>query len=333
MKRTLPLTAATLCCAVLCAPSVNAQSPAEGKLLRAAFDARDQDSNQTLNDREWDGPKAAFLALDRNGDDALSFAEWLKFDAARDSLQPKRPTTDPGLRKRLTLLARYDSDGNGRLTRDEWTGDPAAFAVLDVDGNDIVDARDAAALPVDSAPKQMTLPDGINRRLPSRADLLKEFDRDNDQRLSAAELRPAKALRRLVKFADTNRDGILDREELDAVIRTVNMRIAARERGYGRATAYRIPFKAWDSDKDGRLSQDEFQRRQDLFARLDRNRDAAVTEQEVERYRRSVEERGFFGRYDLDDNGKITREEFDGPAPAFNRADRNGDGVITKGDR
>jgi len=37
-------------------------------------------------------------------------------------------------------------------------------------------------------------------------------------------------------------------------------------------------------------------------------------------------------RSDADKNGRITREEFQGPAELFDRLDRNGDGVLTKED-
>lgn len=36
------------------------------------------------------------------------------------------------------------------------------------------------------------------------------------------------------------------------------------------------------------------------------------------------------GRDDKNKDGKVTREEFSGPAPFFQRLDRNGDGVITR---
>ena len=66
---------------------------------------------------------------------------------------------------------------------------------------------------------------------------------------------------------------------------------------------------------------------------MDLNRDAAVTELEVLRYRRAFEGTDFLSKFDLNQNGKVTRKEFGGSLAAFNRADRNGDGVISKRDR
>lgn len=42
--------------------------------------------------------------------------------------------------------------------------------------------------------------------------------------------------------------------------------------------------------------------------RADAGRDGIVTRAEVDRYVRSIEQAGFLARFDLNDDGKVTRE-------------------------
>ena len=63
------------------------------------------------------------------------------------------------------------------------------------------------------------------------------------------------------------------------------------------------------------------------------NRDAHVTREEVERYKRSVEGNNFIEKHDLNGDGRVSLQEFGGSPDAFRRADRNGDGYISSRDR
>jgi Ca2+-binding EF-hand superfamily protein len=94
-----------------------------------------------------------------------------------------------------------------------------------------------------------------------------------------------------------------------------------------------VTFDVWDTDKDGRVRQNEWMGPRELFDRIDLDRDAAVSRDEVRRYELRVRGEDFVGRFDLDGDGRVTPAEFGGPTGAFRRADRNGDGVITRGDR
>ena len=58
-----------------------------------------------------------------------------------------------------------------------------------------------------------------------------------------------------------------------------------------------------------------------------------MTPDEIERYRRSVEGATFLERFDLNDDGRVTLEEFGGSPAAFRRADQNGDGTVSLADR
>ncbi|MCA8958310.1 MAG: EF-hand domain-containing protein, partial [Planctomycetes bacterium] len=172
----------------------------------------------------------------------------------------------------------------------------------------------------------------VRAALPGAAQLLAALGKDKDGNLSRKEVE-GNPLAALLPHGDRNGDGMLDRRELDALIARVNRALAERDRGYGKPRAPVIPFKAWDKNHDGRLELKEFVSMKELFAAIDLNRDAAVTELELLRFKKSFEGSSFLDRFDLNGDGKVTREEFAGTRAAFDRADRNGDGVISARDR
>jgi poly(3-hydroxybutyrate) depolymerase len=55
-----------------------------------------------------------------------------------------------------------------------------------------------------------------------------------------------------------------------------------------------------------------------------------ITRQQVTRQRRAPGPRGFMTRLDKNNDGKVSRSEFDGPNDHFHHLDGNGDGVITE---
>jgi len=94
-----------------------------------------------------------------------------------------------------------------------------------------------------------------------------------------------------------------------------------------------VPFDAWDKDDDEKVRQNEWMGPLGLFAQIDVDRDAAVTRDEALRYRKRVLGQDFVERFDLNGDGKVSLEEFAGPTGAFRRADRSGDGSVTRQDR
>ncbi|MGE3877916.1 MAG: hypothetical protein AB7I19_02565 [Planctomycetota bacterium] len=319
----------------LSAAALNAQDS------KAIFAGLDSDKSGSLERREFPGSDEQFRAIDADRNQRLSEAEVAKsalvrtlLDAARRNASAPRARIDPaiGVIERLDVLGAFDANRDGRVSSKEWRGTADAFAELDLDRDGDLDSRDRelAKRRAGDAVKPAVLPE-LTRRLDSPERLIERLDRNRNGSLDGTEVRDHD-LAKAFDYADRNRDGALDPNELARVVQDVARRIESRERGTGRILAYQVPFSTWDKDHDGRLVAAEWAGPGALFLRIDRDRDAALTKAEVDRYVRSVEGRTFFDRFDLDDNGQVTTKEYGGPINLFRRLDRNRDGVITRSD-
>ena len=97
-----------------------------------------------------------------------------------------------------------------------------------------------------------------------------------------------------------------------------------------------------DKNGDGKIDRDEWPGRAETFDRLDRNGDGVIDEVEMPGGRGDGPG-GRFGqmdpgqrwqamleRFDANDDGRISEDEFEGPDKVFGFLDRNNDGVITE---
>lgn len=333
--RTLRTVSLLLCCAA----ALPAQDEA---LLRQQFAALDLDKDGVLTRKEFPGSDRQFEQMDRDRDGKVLPAEFAASEVAqrflraayRNRVEPRPRTTAESLALgRLGWLARFDANRDGRIARSEWTGTEQAFVTLDLDGNGVIDRGDLgearAVAPVPPPP----LPEIRLELYYSAEEMLRRLDRDGDGRITGREFDRIKDLRQALAHVDRDRDDALDREELQRLLELVAARAAEQERNSSRPQPYAVPFDEWDKDKSGRVEQNEWQGPRGLFERMDWNRDAAVSRDEVQRYRRMVTGDDFVARFDLNGDGKVTLDEFGGPPAAFARADRNGDGVVTRADR
>jgi Ca2+-binding EF-hand superfamily protein len=333
------LTCALLLGALLPGPSLPAQ---DGKqLLTEQFQRLDADKDGALQRPEFPGSDRQFAAMDKDKDGKATLAEYLASDTAARFLRAnyqnqKEPRPRQGLDalalRRFEQLSRCDPNKDGKVTRAEWRGSDEAFLQLDLDDSGAIDGKDRAEAMAAAPAATPPLPD-FRGALPSAADLLLRLDKDKDDKLSKKEASANKPLEGAFAIADRNQDGCLDDQELQALLAAIERLRADDSRAQGKPIPYDVPFDAWDKDKDGKVRQNEWQGPRSLFERMDLDRDAAVSRDEVARYRKRVTGDDFVQRFDLDGDGKVTLAEFGGPADAFRRADKNGDGVISRSDR
>src|SRR5262245_363753 len=90
-----------------------------------------------------------------------------------------------------------------------------------------------------------------------------------------------------------------------------------------------------DSNKDGKISKDEWKGPADRFTQLDSNGDGYLTRDEMAAGGRGGPngargQRGASRDMDTNNDGVISRDEWKGPAQAFDRLDVNHDGSISR---
>ncbi len=99
-----------------------------------------------------------------------------------------------------------------------------------------------------------------------------------------------------------------------------------------------------DRDGDGRVSADEFDGPAEHFSDLDKDGDGHLSENEAPQGpppgrrqggqggqgRQGGGPGGFIERLDHDGDGRVSRDEFDGPTEHFSDLDRDGDGYLNE---
>jgi len=93
-------------------------------------------------------------------------------------------------------------------------------------------------------------------------------------------------------------------------------------------------LQRYDKNRDGSIDMKEFPHER-RFKEIDADGNGVLSRAEVEQSLdkvRSERSLDFIERFDLNRDGKVTREEFTGPARVFEAKDKNFDGVIDASD-
>jgi len=285
------------------------------RMAQAILGRLDKDGDNRLSAEELPADGRLDLAeSDKNGDGFLD-----RFELAI-ALQSARGQGGPGFdpRRLRQALEEMDADGDGRITREEWKGREEIFRRLDADGDGIVTREEIR--------QAIGRLEGWAGR--SGDALFRRADKDGDGRVSREEwpLSP-EAFDRF----DRNGDGFISREEVTPRGPRAG-RMAPDEQSGRDSTRF---LGRWDANGDGKVSREEFPHER-RFAEMDANSDGVLDASEIEEAcdkRLAESGYGFLERFDLDQDGRVTRDEFTGPMRVFERLDRNHDGVIDESDR
>ena len=163
---------------------------------------------------------------------------------------------------------------------------------------------------------------------PNILENLLQLDANGDQTIDRAEVPESaqEAFDKILEQADRNHNSKLEAEEVRAALESL------RSLGNNASAEAQARFKAMDTDNDGKVSRSEFKGPEALYNRLDANADGVIDDQEAAQAYRQMTARASLERLkrlDANDDGKITRDEYQGPAALFDRLDTDGDGTLT----
>jgi Ca2+-binding EF-hand superfamily protein len=109
-----------------------------------------------------------------------------------------------------------------------------------------------------------------------------------------------------------------------------------RGRGLKKGQGWDVFASVFDADKDGKVTREEMLAKQPAFDRADANHDGTVTETEFDTTpasQRFPKLKSWIARFDADKDKKVSLQEFnDARMKGFEKADKNKDGAIEKGE-
>ena len=234
----------------------------------------------------------------------------------------------------------YDANQDGKVTKEEFSGDADIFELLDKNKDGSV-CLDELGLPADykprPLPKEPENDEGSMKggNLAKRAEemkkrfiQLKAMDKDGDGRVSKDEYNGKLPF----DYMDKNKDGFIDEKD-------------SKGGGGGEMPGGGMPmspeemanrFKEADKNGDGKVSKEEFPGAAERFARLDKDADGFVTIEEFQAAMKDMPQgegkggRRMLMQFDKNGDGKIARDEFPGGDEKFKELDKNGDGFIAE---
>ncbi len=218
-----------------------------------------------------------------------------------------------------------DRNGDGMISRDEWSGSPRSFEVHDwngdgrLAGNEVRpsgqgnNGRAGKGRADDDREVADHVPGRAERYLNWTADGFTSLDHNRDRRVTADEWHfDLESFRR----ADRNRDDVLTRAEF------LN--------GDGEDDDREDSFDDLDANNNGLVERSEWHASATMFSLLDRNRDGVLSRFEVVGSTPSQDTYDEFATLDLNRNSTIERAEWQWSTTSFNQRDANGDGKLTR---
>ena len=284
--------------------------------LMKRFD-KNGDGQLTPDEFPEKGGRIDLKKADRNRDGVVDLLELTNALVARMGRDRQRGGAAQQLVRRMK---QWDANGDGVIEREEWKGPESVFARIDTNQDGKISSKETKRFAKEAGRRW-------NNRVSDAA--FGRFDENGDGKIAADEW---KSRPELFRRFDVNGDGFITRAELTPKGPRGGRRAKMYDARSGKDSA---AFLAkFDKNRDGKVSQEEFPHER-RFAEIDADSDGTLSETEIKDAmdkRQREENYDVFERLDLNRDGKITREEFTGPAAAFERLDRNNDGVIDKAD-
>jgi len=220
----------------------------------------------------------------------------------------------------IQRLMQMDANKDGAIQKEEWKARPEMFDRLDKNKD-----GELTKAELESLAKDMRRRGGWKNRASNA--LFRRMDTNKDKRISPDEW--TMNADHFAKF-DANGDGFITPDE-------VMPKGGRRQRqrydiGSGKDSAAFLT--KYDKNRDGSIDKKEFPHGR-RFAEIDADGNGLLSKEEVEQSldkARSERSYDFIERFDLNRDGKVTREEFTGPARIFESKDKNFDGVVDQSD-
>lgn len=226
-----------------------------------------------------------------------------------------------GQRERAIRFQNLDANRDGRISRAEWNGNDRSFAVHDWNGDGVLSGDEVR--PGARRNDSRTDDDQANTGGRQFSDdwterAFRDLDRDGDGRITNSEWSFDRAT---FRRADHNDDGVVTRREF------LGDHEGALDGDDEDDAGEASRFEALDTNRDNRVSRDEWRDGRASFDCLDENRDGVLTRAEATAEAPQSVTR--FSTLDVDRNGVLTRGEWLESAASFNRLDVNRDGRLT----
>lgn len=249
-------------------------------------------NNDTVIDRDEvpDSARAAFDTLLKYGD--LDKNGRLELSELRGLTERIRAG---GLGGGAMLLQRFkmlDKNGDGKLSRDEFPGQPAVFERIDADKDGFITQEEIAKF----RPGNAGLPAAKKAKAKAQSEKSEEGKSEvKTQENASDDAKPA---------APSTSEPAAPRK------------------------AFGPRLRAMDKDGDGKITREEYQGPPALFDRLDANHDGVLRPEEIRPVPGFGAQR--FKALDKNGDGRLSRDEFPGPPRMFDRLDADKDGQLTR---
>ncbi len=241
-----------------------------GDRLKKALERMDANKDGKISKDEFRGPPEAFDRVDRNKDGFLD--EQDLGGGKQPGAKPNRGR-DRGRAQMAKRLRQLDTDGDGRVSRDEYRGPDAFFERLDANANGFIDADEIDQLDGGAKRKRKISPEAAAARF-------EQLDKNGDGVLTADDGVPG----RYLETVDANADGRVSLEEFQAAVAKAQARDGDGEEqkpapSKGRLTAGML--RRFDKNKDGKVTADEYPGSEERFKGLDADGDGVLTKADL----------------------------------------------------